>query len=140
MRELSAWYLRCDSQTRAELEKHWHQTDMPRNLKQRITAQVRIASVHQLSEMYANMPSESKTQTLAQINFMINSFTGGKYTFKQWYNDAPWNEVISDPIKYRKNLDPYQRELTLSSNARERAQFVQLCKDLAQYNQNNSGR
>lgn len=140
MRELSAWYLQCDFQTRAEFEKHWHQTDMPKNLKQRITAQVRIASVHQLSEMYANMPPENKTQTLGQINFMINTFAGGKSTFKQWYNDAPWNEVISDPVKYRKNLDPFQRELTLSSTARERAQFVQMCKDLAQYNQKNSNR
>ena len=103
-RDVAKWYLKANRQDQKTFEQSWKNAKMPKNIKSHITAQLRIASAHQVSSHYANLKPEDKKQYLAQINFMVNTLPIGKKLQELLAGDQ-WNTVIKNPIKYRKKMD-----------------------------------
>ncbi len=133
MRDLAAWYLREDSQTRLEFEQSWKKADMPKNIKSRINLQVRIASVHQFASQYATLKPQDKKQYLAQATFLIKTIPSNTSLEKLLSADR-WDRIIKNPLKYGQKMDRVGQEVGRNSTAEQRAQFMKFCNDLAAYN------
>lgn len=130
---LSDWYFRADAQMRAKLEASWIKMKMPHDIKSRITAQIRVATVHKLASNYATLDAGAKKKYLAQVSFMITAMPSG-FTLEKLLSEKQWDQVIENPVKYRHKMDNYAQEMALHSTAEQRAQFIHLCHDLAVYN------
>ncbi|MFG0250473.1 MAG: hypothetical protein ACF8OB_16425, partial [Phycisphaeraceae bacterium JB051] len=134
MRELAKWYLSCNYADKQSFEQSWDHSDMPRDIKKRITAHVRISAINQLSENYSNIPESEKKQFLAQVSFMIRMLPSGKKLERVLTDKKQWDRVFDDPEKYWQTKDKYAQQLAHHASAEQRANLAKLCKDLADYN------
>ena len=134
MRDLAKWYLSINHQDKQSFEQSWDHSDMPKDLKKRITAQVRVSAINQLSENYSNIPESEKTQFLAQVSFMIKMLPSGKKLERVLTDKKQWDRVFDDPEKYWQTKDKYAQQLAHNASAEQRANLAKLCKDLAEYN------
>ncbi len=134
MRQLADWYLKLDHNDRTLFENSWHDTTMPKDIKSRLTAQVRVSTINQLSGQYATITDSEKKQFLAQVTFMMKALPSGKKLEHVLRDKKQWEPVFNNPKRYWQTKDKYATELAHHASAEQRANLAKLLRDLAEYN------